>query len=114
MMTARETRINRCTGKDLEWMQNTDYILSTIPFGKYYSLRWSFTGGTVVKNLPANEEDMRDTGSIPRSGRFPRERNGNPLQYSCLENPMERGSWLVTVNGLQRVGTQWSTHTHTE
>ena len=68
----------------------------------------------MVKNLPANEEDMRDTRSIPRSGRFPRERNGNPLQYSCLENPMDRGSWLATVNGLQRVGTQWSMHTHTE
>ena len=47
----------------------------------------------VVKNLPANAGDLRDTGSIPGSGRTPGERHGNPLQYSCLENPMERGAW---------------------
>ena len=47
----------------------------------------------VVKNLPANTEDLRDTGSVPGSGRSPGEGNGNPLQYSCLENPMDRGAW---------------------
>ena len=51
-----------------------------------------FLGGTVVKNLPANVGDTRDMGSIPESGRFPGVGNGNPLQYSCLENPMERGT----------------------
>ena len=45
----------------------------------------------VVKNLPANAGDARDTGSIPGSGRSPRVGNGNPLQYSCLENSMDRG-----------------------
>ena len=55
-----------------------------------------FPGGTVVKNPPAN---AGDSGSIPGSGRSPREGNGNPLQYSCLENPMDRGAWLVTGHG---------------
>ena len=50
-----------------------------------------FPGGSVVKNLPASAGDMRDAGLIPESGRSPREGNGNPLQYSCLENLMERG-----------------------
>ena len=47
----------------------------------------------MVKNLPANAEDIRDTGSIPRSGRSPGGGHGNPLQYFCLENPMDRGAW---------------------
>ena len=47
----------------------------------------------VVKNLPANAGDIRDRGSIPRSGRSPGGRYGKPLQYSCLENPMDRGVW---------------------
>ena len=49
-------------------------------------------GGAVVKNLPANAGDTRDPGSIPGSGRSPGGGNGNPLQYSCLENPMDRGA----------------------
>ena len=51
-----------------------------------------FPSGSVVKNLPAN---ARDVGSIPGSGRSPGEGNGNPLQFSCLENPMDGGAWLV-------------------
>ena len=47
----------------------------------------------VVKNLPANAGDIRDMGSIPASGRSPGGGNGNTLQYSCLENPMDRGAW---------------------
>ena len=47
----------------------------------------------VVKNLPANAGDVRDTGSIPGSGRFPEGGHGNPLQYSCLENPMDREAY---------------------
>ena len=47
----------------------------------------------VVKNVPARAGDVRDAGSIPESGRFPGEAHGNPLQYSCLENPMYRGAW---------------------
>ena len=55
-----------------------------------------FRGGTVVENLSANAGDM---GSIPGSGRFPGGGNGNLLQYSCLENPIDRGTWWVTVHG---------------
>ena len=58
-----------------------------------------FPGGSVVKNLPANAGDM---GLIPGSGRSPGEGNGNPLQYSCLENPMDRGAWWATVHGVTK------------
>ena len=51
----------------------------------------------VVKNLPANAGNIRDTGSIPGLGRSPRGGHGNPLQYSGLENPMDRGAGQVTV-----------------
>ena len=50
-------------------------------------------GGTTDKDLPANAGDIRDTGLIPGSGRSPAGGNGNPLRYSCLENPMDRGAW---------------------
>ena len=52
----------------------------------------------MVKNLTANAGDLRDAGLIPGSGRSPGEGNGNPLQYSCLENPMDRGAWRATVH----------------
>ena len=55
---------------------------------------------SVVKNLPAN---AGDAGSIPGLGRSPGEGNGNPLQYSCLGNPMEKGAWWATVHGVARV-----------
>ena len=57
-----------------------------------------FPGGSVVKNLPANARDIRDAGSIPVLGQLPGEGNGNPLQYSYLENPMDRGAWQATVH----------------
>ena len=60
-------------------------------------------GGTVVKNLPASAGDARDTGLIPGLGRPPGGGNGTPLQYSCLENSMDRGAWRATVHGVQRV-----------
>ena len=56
----------------------------------------------VVKNLPANAGDVRDMDSIPGSGRSPKVRNGNPLQYSCLENPMDRGAWRATVHRVTK------------
>ena len=52
----------------------------------------SFPGGSVVKNLIANAGDAGDVGSNSGSGRCPREEHGNPLEYSCLENPMDRGA----------------------
>ena len=63
---------------------------------------YGFPGGSVVKNPPAN---ARDAGSIPGLGKSPGEGNGNPLQYSCLGNPMDRGAWWATQSmGLPRVG----------
>ena len=59
----------------------------------------------VVKNPPINAIDIRDTGSIPGSGRSPGEGNGNPLQYSCLENPMDRGAWWATAHGVTKSQT---------
>ena len=59
-----------------------------------------FPGGTVVKNLPANTGDAKNVGSIPGSGRSPRVGNGNPLQYSHLENSMDNGAWRVIVHGV--------------
>ena len=58
----------------------------------------------VVKNSPANAGDIRDAGSIPESGRCPGEGHGNELQYSCLENPMDREARQATSTGSQRVG----------
>ena len=59
----------------------------------------------MVKNLLAKAGDIRDTGSIPRWGRSLEEENGNLLQYSCLENPMDRGAWHPTVH---RVSKNWT------
>jgi len=56
----------------------------------------------VIKNLPATARDVRDMSSIPGLGRCPGEGHGNLLQYSCLENPMDRGTWWATVHRLQR------------
>ena len=68
---------------------------------KHWQL-WDFLGGSVVKNLPAVAGGVRDMGSIPGSGSSPRKGNGNPLQYSCLEDPMDRGAWWATVHGVTR------------
>ena len=67
----------------------------------------------IVKYLPADAGDLRDMGSIPGSGRSPGGGHGNPLQYSCLENPMYRGAWQATVHGVAESDTaQQLTHTH--
>ena len=60
---------------------------------------WGFPGGSVVKNLPANAEGASST---PGLGRFPGEGNSNPLQYSCLENPIDRGTWRAIVHGVAK------------
>ena len=62
----------------------------------------------VVKNLLANAGDLRVMGSIPGSGRSPAEGNSNPLQYSCLGKPMDRGAWWATVLGVAKSWTQLS------
>ena len=58
---------------------------------------YDFPGGSVVKNLPANAGHTRDTGLVPGLQRSPEVGNGNPLQYSCLENSMDRRAWRATV-----------------
>ena len=58
-----------------------------------------------VKNLPANAGEVRDVGLIPGSGRSPGGGHGNPLQYSCLENPMDRGAWWATVQRVAKSQT---------
>ena len=60
----------------------------------------------VVKNMPANAGDLRDIGSIPGSGRSPGGGHGNPFQYSCLENSMDRGTWWAIVHGVANSWTQ--------
>ena len=67
----------------------------------------------MVRNLPANAEDARDSVSIPGWGRCPGVGNGNPLQYSCLENSMDRGAWQTTVHDVTKKWTWLNVHTHT-
>ena len=64
-----------------------------------------FSGDSAVQNLPTNAGDV---GSIPGSGRSPGEGNGAPLQYSCLENPMDRGAWWAILHGVRESQTQLS------
>ena len=65
----------------------------------------------MVKNPPANAGDVRDPGLVSGLGRSPGKGHGNPLQYSCLENSMDRGIWLATVHGVAKRQTRLSTHT---
>ena len=64
-----------------------------------------FPGGTVVKNPPVNAGDTRDVGSVSGLGRSPGRGNGNPLQYSCPENSMNRRAWQATVHGMAKSWT---------
>ena len=75
--------------------QGNTFLISTL-------LVAGFLGGSVVKNPPANAGDAGDTGSIPELGRYPGVGNDNPLQYSRLENPMDRGAWQSTVHGVAK------------
>jgi len=63
--------------------------------------------------MPADAGDTRDTGSIPGLGRSPGGGNGNPLQYSCLENPMDRGAWWASGHRVTKNRTQLSEYKHT-
>ena len=72
-------------------------MYSFIP--KYYL---GFPGGSALKNPPGDIGDTRNGISSPGSGRCPGERNGNPLQYSCPENSIDRGAWWATVHGITK------------
>ena len=74
-------------------------------FIKAHKTSTGFPGGSVVENLPANEGDTGHLGLIPGSGRSPGGGNGDPFQYSCLENPMDRGAWWDTVHGVTESDT---------
>ena len=70
-----------------------------------YEFKRAFQVALVVKNVPANVGDIRDTSSIPGLGRCPGGEHGNPVQYSYLENPMDRGAWWATVHGVTQSQT---------
>ena len=73
--------------------------------------KWGFlSGGVEIKNLSVNAQDARDTGSVLGSGRSPGEGNGNPLPYSCQENPKDRGAWWAIIHGVAKNQTWLSTH----
>ena len=115
-------------------LPDTDYVskihllhwqlgsLPLVPLGKPVSGPYIYASpvALVVKNLPASAGDIRDAGLIPGLGRSPGGGHSNPLRYSCLENPMDRGSWWATVHGVAReldmtehtLNTHTSTHTH--
>ena len=82
------------------------YIISTSALKVIKVLSWASQAALVVKNSPANAGDIRQVGSIPGSGWSPGGGNGNPLQYSCLENPMDRGAWRATVHGVTQSQTR--------
>ena len=70
-----------------------------------------FPGGAAVKNLPDNARDAGDRSSIPGWGRSPGGGNGNPLQYSYRENPMDRGAWWATIHMVTKSQKRLSIHT---
>ena len=88
----------------LSWL----YILGLWGLNGGSHLFVGFPGGPVVKNPPVNAGDAGDSGSIPELGRSPRGGNGNPLQNSCLENPMDRGAWWATVYGAHKELDMWA------
>ena len=94
----------------LLWLNTTQGKISLKFFsmywkGLFYSIR-AFQ--VVVKNTPSNAGGARDAGLIPWSGRSPGKGNGNPLQYSCLGNPIDRGAWWATVHGAAKNWNQLS------
>ena len=100
------------TFKTVKLLQ-TDSKYEDLALGVSNQLCQGFSVVLVVKNLPANAGDSRDMGSIPGSERCHGGGHDNPLQYSCLENPMDSGTWRATSMTLQRVGHNYvMEHTH--
>ena len=100
-------RLNERTDQVLRIPQNTNLLIPNLVISTRLDL--SFLGGSDGKASAYN--DVGDPGSIPGSGRSPGEGNGNPLQYSCLENPMDGGAWLATVHGVTKSRTRLSDFT---
>ena len=93
------SELGECGFGTSSWVAVFIFHLSTLFMG--------FSSGSEVKVSACK---LGDPGSIPGSGRFPGEGNGNPLQYSCLENPMDRGAWQAMAHGIAKSWTQLSTH----
>ena len=102
----------------IRWPQYWSFSFSISPFSEYSgcSIYYLVSVGLrasqvvlVVKNLPANAGDTGNAGSLPGLGRSPGVGNGNPLQYACLEKPMDRGAWRATVRGVTKNQTWLST-----
>ena len=92
------------------------FLLCLNPTEGSYSDQWVSQVALVVKKTPVNAGDVRDTGLIPGSGRSPGGKHGNPLQYSYLENSMDRGDWRAIVHRVAKSQTQrqrLSMHAHT-
>ena len=81
---------------------------SPVRFGVHPTAAWGLPPWLSGKELVCNARDAGDADSIPGSGRSPGEGNGNPLEYSCLENPTDRGAWRVTVHGVSKSQTRLS------
>ena len=90
-------------------LEGKERVVTGVVFERTGKFLWAlegFPGGSVVKNPPANAGDTGHMGSIPGLGRSPGGKNGYPLQYSCLEYPMDRGAWKATVHGVT-MGLTW-------
>ena len=119
----RETERVRDEEKVLEWNTEKEtrthcimscYLSKWAAIGVFtenlfLSWRWGFPGGSDGKEASCNAGDL---GSIPGLGRSPGEGKGNPLQYSCLENPIDRGAWRATVHGAAESRTRLSDSAH--
>ena len=93
--------------------QNKLKTIKKSVIGWYLSIIRASNVVLVVKNPPATAGGIRDMDLIPGSGRSPGVGNGNPLQCSCLKNPMDRGAWWAAVHGVAKSWTQWSSLAHT-
>ena len=91
---------------EIQNLQTLPKMNQNLQFSKIHMSYGASRGVLMVKNPPANAGDAGDLGSIPGSERFPGGGYGNPLQYSCLENLMDRGPWWATVYGSQKSQTQ--------
>ena len=104
------TCINICILKKWNHFLHITYLKIFFARAHYFL---GFPSGSAGKNPPAKAGDARDMGLIPGLGRSTGEGNGNPLQYSCLENPMDRGTWWAIVHGVAKSWTRLSDSTHT-
>ena len=97
---------------EINWLSLSLFLNSLFHFTELYIYLYTIKnpGGSEIR---ASASNVGDPGSIPGSGRSPGEGNGNPLQYSCLENPMDRGAWQATVHGVAKSRTWLSDFTFT-